>query len=88
MDDPNWGSGSSDEVDADMLAGERRVALRRAMVGLPERGRALIETFLDQPSLSHREVAVKLDMPIGSIGPTRQRCLTKLRSSASLALLA
>ncbi len=88
VDDHDQCSGSDDDVDAHLLAGERRLALRRAMVGLPERGRALLETLMDQPSLSHKELSVKLDMPIGSIGPTRQRCLTKLRASAALSLLA
>jgi RNA polymerase sigma factor (sigma-70 family) len=87
-DDLERGLGNDDDLDTHMLAGERQVALRRAMVGLPERGRALLEALLDQPSLSHRELAVKLDMPLGSVGPTRQRCLTKLRSSMALAVLA
>jgi hypothetical protein len=31
------------------------------------------------PPPSYPEVAAALDMPIGSIGPTRQRCLRRLR---------
>jgi DNA-directed RNA polymerase specialized sigma24 family protein len=34
--------------------------------------------------LSYQEVAASLQMPIGSIGPTRARCLSKLRRLAGL----
>jgi DNA-directed RNA polymerase specialized sigma24 family protein len=33
---------------------------------------------LEEPS--YEEIGTALDMPIGAIGPTRMRCLEKLRS--------
>lgn len=36
-----------------------------------------VAAFLDQPN--YAELAADLDMPVGSIGPTRGRCLSKLR---------
>jgi RNA polymerase sigma factor (sigma-70 family) len=46
---------------------------------LPERCRALIRViaFADKPD--YAQIAESLGMPVGSIGPTRGRCLAKLR---------
>jgi len=48
---------------------------------LPERCRALLRViaFADRPD--YAELARSLGMPVGSIGPTRGRCLAKLRAS-------
>jgi len=48
---------------------------------LPERCRALLRViaFADRPD--YAELAKALGMPVGSIGPTRGRCLAKLRAS-------
>ena len=48
---------------------------------LPERCRALLRViaFADRPD--YASVAESLGMPVGSIGPTRGRCLAKLRQS-------
>jgi RNA polymerase sigma factor (sigma-70 family) len=48
---------------------------------LPERCRTLLRAiaFTDRPD--YASVAEALGMPIGSIGPTRGRCLAKLRAS-------
>jgi RNA polymerase sigma factor (sigma-70 family) len=72
------------DVDLGILEGERGVALRQAFEGLPPRWRALLEMLLDVPTASYEEVAAAVGMPIGSIGPTRQRCLERLRSSPAL----
>lgn len=55
--------------------------LRRALDTLDPKSRALIEAlFRDEDErLPYEEVARKLGMPIGSLGPTRQRCLERLR---------
>jgi RNA polymerase sigma factor (sigma-70 family) len=49
------------------------------IAALPERCRALLRViaFSDRPD--YAEVAKSLGMPVGSIGPTRGRCLAKLR---------
>ncbi len=49
--------------------------------GLPERCRVLLRAiaFADKPD--YAGVAEALGMPIGSIGPTRGRCLAKLRTT-------
>jgi RNA polymerase sigma factor (sigma-70 family) len=47
--------------------------------GLPPRCRELLRViaFADRPDYAH--IADSLGMPVGSIGPTRGRCLAKLR---------
>jgi len=37
-----------------------------------------------EPQPSYTDIAQRLAMPIGSIGPTRQRCLARLRSDTTL----
>jgi DNA-directed RNA polymerase specialized sigma24 family protein len=39
---------------------------------------------MDTPLASYEEVAEAVGMPIGSIGPTRQRCLERLRCAPQL----
>jgi RNA polymerase sigma factor (sigma-70 family) len=69
------------------LAGECRIAVRRALAALPERQRRLMGLLVHRPDLSYEEVGRRLDMPIGSIGPTRARCLDRLRRSDGLRAL-
>ncbi len=40
----------------------------------------LLRVLLADPAPSYAEVSAALDMPIGSIGPTRGRCLDRLRA--------
>lgn len=61
-----------------VLEHERDAHLRRAFAALPERCRLLLHlVVVVKPP--YAEVAAALDMPIGSIGPTRARCLERLR---------
>lgn len=69
------------EFDAALDMGERRAALARALEDLPEPGKALLRLLSSDPAPSYAEAAAALDMPIGSIGPTRARCLDRLRRS-------
>ena len=46
---------------------------------LPERCRRLLRIVAFENRPDYRELAADLDMPVGSIGPTRGRCLAKLR---------
>lgn len=47
--------------------------------GLPERCRRLLRIVAFENRPDYRELAIDLGMPVGSIGPTRGRCLAKLR---------
>jgi RNA polymerase sigma factor (sigma-70 family) len=67
-------------VDSSIVDEERRVVLWRVIHELPERCIRLLQVvaFSDRPS--YAAVAEGLGMPKGSIGPTRGRCLDKLRT--------
>lgn len=55
-------------------------ALTEGMSLLDERCRRLLYLlFLDTENPSYDDISDSLDMPLGSIGPTRNRCLAKLR---------
>ncbi|MFD1149625.1 RNA polymerase sigma factor [Saccharothrix hoggarensis] len=65
--------------DESILADERDAALWRTLAALPERCQRLLRVLMASPPPAYAEVAAALDMPVGSIGPTRQRCLGRLR---------
>lgn len=68
---------SAESLALDDLAGRR---LWAAVAALPERCRRLLRivAFDDRPD--YARIAADLNMPVGSIGPTRRRCLERLRS--------
>jgi RNA polymerase sigma factor (sigma-70 family) len=79
-DDELEGSGQEAESpEARALAVERSDLLWRAFGELPQRCQQLLRVLMADPPPSYQQVAVALDMPIGSIGPTRGRCLDRLR---------
>jgi RNA polymerase sigma factor (sigma-70 family) len=63
-----------DHVCADR---ERLRNVMAAIRTLPELCRNLLRMFATAPA--YAEVAAALDMPVGSVGPTRARCLASLR---------
>jgi RNA polymerase sigma factor (sigma-70 family) len=66
-------------VDAALLQDERNRALWEAFAGLNEKCRQLLRVAVTHPQ-AYDEISEALGMPIGSIGPTRRRCLTQLRA--------
>ena len=68
-----------EDLDAGLIRDERGVALWSAFRELPEPCRCLLRVLLADPPPSYEEVSKALDMPIGSIGPRRARCLESLR---------
>jgi RNA polymerase sigma factor (sigma-70 family) len=67
------------EPDAGLLKGERQQALWKAMGMLSENCQRLLRLLAADPPPSYEEVSLALDMSVGSIGPTRGRCLGHLR---------
>jgi RNA polymerase sigma factor (sigma-70 family) len=60
---------------------EQQQALREAVDELAERCRTLIGMlYFDTSSPSYEDISQRLGMPVASIGPTRARCLDKLRT--------
>lgn len=66
-------------LDAGVLRAERDDALWHCLETSPTRCRTLLRMLLSDPPPSYAEVSAVLDMPIGSIGPTRRRCLEHIR---------
>lgn len=70
---------SSPEVDERILAHERDQVVRDALCRLPRRWQRLLELLMADPPVSYADISSELDLPVGSIGPTRGRCLARLR---------
>jgi|1185.fasta_scaffold73340_2 RNA polymerase sigma factor (sigma-70 family) len=66
-------------VDAALLLDERDGALWRAFRLIAERCQQLLRVLMASPPPSYQDVSAALDMAVGTIGPTRQRCLEQLR---------
>jgi RNA polymerase sigma factor (sigma-70 family) len=69
----------ADPLDGALLRDERDAELWHAVGRLKPHCRRLLRTLAADPPPSYAEAAAALAMPIGSVGPTRQRCLRCLR---------
>lgn len=83
---------STDAAPGDaLLTAERDAALWRAVGRLRPSDQALLRLLTADPPPAYEEISAALDMPIGSIGPTRARALERLRhelgSEGTLSLL-
>ena len=59
---------------------EQQHEVRRAVEALPDRCRELITMlFYQKDELSYSDIAGRMRMPVPSVGPTRARCLEKLK---------
>ncbi|HEV2124827.1 MAG TPA: sigma-70 family RNA polymerase sigma factor [Chloroflexota bacterium] len=67
--------------EEEVLAWERRVIIQGAIQSLPEPCRQLVEALFSDvgEKLSYRALADSLGMPLNSLGPTRSRCLARLK---------
>lgn len=85
--EPIADTAASDETSAEHLGIEaaQSFELRKRLAALPDRCRELL-TRLYIEEQSYEEISAELSIPVGSIGPTRARCLAKLKSSLDLSL--
>lgn len=66
--------------DSVVSAFEEEQLVREALAAISEKCRRLLQLLYFQPeSLSYDEVASRLGVPRGSLGPTRKRCLGRMR---------
>ncbi len=77
----------ADEVDVTAPSPDERVVDREtlrdvmaAVETLPEESQRLLELLMVTPPLPYTDIAARLGRPVGSIGPTRGRCLETLRA--------
>jgi RNA polymerase sigma factor (sigma-70 family) len=69
------------------IAAERHDVLAYAVTALPDRHRRLVTALLHEPALDYRQIAERLSMPVGSIGPIRARALKRLARDTRLRAL-
>jgi RNA polymerase sigma factor (sigma-70 family) len=74
-------------ADDELLAAERHAALREALADLPPPCQHLIALLAEDPPVPYAQISARLGIPVGSIGPTRRRCLAKLRRHPAIAAL-
>lgn len=72
-------------LDSRLIMSERDAVLWQSVDRLAERCRQLLRILMNDPPPDYEEVSAALDMPIGSIGPTRRRCLEQLRRGVQAA---
>lgn len=70
---------AGDPLESRLLLDERDKALWEAFDTVDDRCRQLLRVLMTSPPPAYSDVSAALDMPVGSIGPTRARCLEKVR---------
>jgi RNA polymerase sigma factor (sigma-70 family) len=73
---------------AEAARSDERDRLHRAIVALPERQKMVVVELLRREGQTYLELSDRLGVPVGSIGPTRQRAFSRLRHDCRLAGLA
>lgn len=80
-----WMVAATDPTADDwLLAQERHIALRLAFTTLSPRCQQLLSMLFADPPARYAEVSAAMGMPVGAIGPSRQRCLDQLRRTPAL----
>jgi RNA polymerase sigma factor (sigma-70 family) len=74
-------------AEHELRAAERDAALREAFTRLPPCCQQLIALLTEDPPIPYAQISATLGIPPGSIGPSRRRCLNKLRQDPALAAL-
>jgi RNA polymerase sigma factor (sigma-70 family) len=77
----------TDVPGTDLLEAELMDALRAGLMSLSTRCRELLLLLIQDPPLAYADIGARLQLPVGSIGPTRSRCLEALRRTPALAAL-
>ncbi|HEV2782538.1 MAG TPA: sigma-70 family RNA polymerase sigma factor [Actinophytocola sp.] len=75
------------DIDASLIGDERRAAARAAFAALPPRDRQLLSMLFSDPPKPYKEISSTLGIPVGAIGPTRARCLSRARRTPAIAAL-
>jgi RNA polymerase sigma factor (sigma-70 family) len=86
VDEPDLFEAPSNEtLERQLLSSERDGMLWRAFATLSDRCKELIRLLVSDREPSYGEISAALGMPIGTIGPTRLRCLERLRRTSEVA---
>jgi RNA polymerase sigma factor (sigma-70 family) len=76
-------TGGSATADEELLRTEEQRALWSAFGQLSGNCQRLLRLLFADPPALYEDVSAALDMPMGSIGPTRSRCLASLETFLS-----
>jgi RNA polymerase sigma factor (sigma-70 family) len=87
LDAENIPDKQAEAAEKELLAAERHAALREAFTHLPPDGQRLIAMLIADPPVPYAEISARLGIPVGSIGPTRRRCLDRMRRYPAIAAL-
>jgi DNA-directed RNA polymerase specialized sigma24 family protein len=71
------------DVDADVLVADRDHELAELVMSLPPRCQELLKALMSHDTPNYVEIGSQVGMPTGSIGPTRSRCLERIRRLAA-----
>jgi RNA polymerase sigma factor (sigma-70 family) len=74
-------------VEEELLAAERHETLLEAVSQLPPGCQRLLALLIQDPPVPYAEISLQLGVAVGSIGPSRRRCLERLRRSSAIAAL-
>lgn len=83
-DDLGSSDGEESPSDTSLLIEDRRIALRSAFSDLSQRCQQLLSLLFTDPPTGYVTISANLKMPIGAIGPTRTRCLQRLRRTSAM----
>jgi RNA polymerase sigma factor (sigma-70 family) len=82
-----FAEGGYAEIEQELERVQRQAALRSAFRELRPRCQELLSQLFKEQRPAYREISATLGMKIGSIGPSRERCLSELRRCPALAVL-
>jgi RNA polymerase sigma factor (sigma-70 family) len=71
-------------LDEALIVREQAAHAQAAVATLPATWRSLLELMTQDPQPSYEEISAELGLPIGSIGPTRGRCVRRLRAMVAI----
>ena len=87
LDAENIPDGRPDEAETEVLMAERNAALREAFGALPAPCQRLLALLITDPPVSYADISAELGIAVGSIGPSRARCLERVRRHPAVAAL-
>jgi len=74
-------------AEQERLMAERHATLREAFSRLSPCCQRLLTLLIDESPIPDAEISARLGIPVGGIGPTRSRCLDKLRRDPAIVAL-
>lgn len=86
LEDPVW-SAIAESADPEAATGEEQVLMlerqhfvRAALDKIPEACQSLLRKLFYSDEIRYADLGAELGMPVASIGPTRGRCLARLKN--------